>query len=113
MAAPNRSRLPDQRRRRQRVRPRPPQRARPPQRPPPAPPRAPASASAPAEDSAKAVVFAAFRAAAAGDAEALISRFDRPTAAQAQTLREVAQILSAADRLTDAVAERFGADMER
>jgi hypothetical protein len=77
----------------------------------------PAAAAVPAppaaETSPKAVVYAAFRAAAAGDAQGLIARFDRVTPAQAQTLTEVAQVMSAADRLSDAVAERFGVDVEQ
>ncbi len=72
-----------------------------------------AAAAAAAEDSPKAVVFAAFRAAAAGDADGLLSRFDRLPPAQAQTLRQTTEVMSAADRLSKAIAERFGPEVEQ
>jgi hypothetical protein len=73
-----------------------------------APATAPAAAAA--ESSPKEVVYGAFRAAASGDAEGLISRFDQVTPAQAETLKQVAQIMSAGDRLARAVKDQFGAD---
>jgi RNA polymerase sigma factor (sigma-70 family) len=69
------------------------------------------TAPAAREDSPKAVVFAAFRAAAAGDADGLIGRFDRITPAQEQTLRQAADVMSAARRLSDAVKQQFGLDV--
>ena len=78
-------------------------------------PPATTTTTAPAivEDSPKAVVFGAFRAAAAGDADGLIARFDRITPQQARTLRQAADVMAAARRLSDAVKQQFGVDLEQ
>lgn len=60
----------------------------------------------------KGLVLGAFKAAAGGNADDLVARFDQLNEAQEAILRQAAGLMAASDDLRKAVSEKFGANME-